>query len=175
MPKETLQELSFELKEIQDEIQLLSELEVDTEHLEQALETLKDKITKKVNAIDHIAIGFDVARDRLLIVAKLYENEARTAKLRAEAMEKNKERIYQHLADVGIVSRDKPLRTGHHTYYIGKVNGGVVIDDQSKLPDKYIKTKIEQVIDKAQLRNDIISGTEIEGVKVEQREKVMRR
>ncbi len=172
---ETLHELTSEMKEIADEIEYLIALDIDTEHLEETMESLKKKVMRKVQNIDHVAIGFDIAKKRLELVANAYEQEAAIAKKKAEQMEKHKERIYQMLADTELVTREKPLKTGQHTYYIGTTNGSVVISDDAQLPPEYLKTKIEQVIDKSQLRLDLMHGKQIPGVTLDRKERVMRR
>ena len=172
---ESLKELTLEMREIQDEIEFLATQEIDTQQLEETMESLKKKVLRKVNNIDHIAIGFDITKNRLLNYAKAYEAEAELAKKKAEQMEKQRDRMYQMLAEVGLVDDGKSLKTGQHTYYLGTTTGAVVISEDATLPKEYIKTKIEQVIDKASLRNDLLKGVVIDGVSIEKKKKVMRK
>ncbi len=172
---ETLRDLTSEMKEINDEIQYLAALDIDTQQLEETMESLKKKVLRKVSSIDHIAMSFDIAKGQLQMLAQVHEQEAAIAKKKIELMEKNKDRIYQMLFDVGLVEANKPLKTEKHTYYVQNTFGEVVIADESQLPKEYMKTKIEQVIDKKKLREDIIAGKEVEGASVKKKMRVSRR
>ena len=172
---ETLREITSEMREINDEIEYLANLDLDTQQLEETLESLRKKMVRKIQNIDHIALGFDIAMKRLETYAEFHEAEAELAKKKAEQMQKNKDRIYQMLIDLDIVAKNKPLKTDKHTYYITNHYGSVKIEDASKLPPEYVKTKIEQVIDKSALRKDLIDGKTIAGCSVERKERIAHR
>ncbi len=172
---ETLRDLTSEMKEINDEIQYLAALDIDTQQLEETMESLQKKVMRKVNNIDFIAMSFDIAKGQLQALAQIHEQEAAIAKKKMEVMDKNKDRVYQMLFDVGLVEEKKPLKTEKHTYFIQNTFGEVVIADESQLPKEYVKTKIEQVIDKKKLREDVIAGKEIDGVSVKRKQRVTRR
>ncbi|HPS39445.1 MAG TPA: siphovirus Gp157 family protein [Candidatus Cloacimonadota bacterium] len=173
--KESLTDLVSEMKEIGEEIQALAVLELDTDEMETALASIKKRITKKLDSIDFVATQFDVANSMILARAELYEEEARKLKLRSASVLKNKERVFQHLADMGFVAEGKPLKTSGHTYFLKKTDGALQIDSDAKLPSEYLKTKIEQVVDKAQLRADILRGVIVDGVSIPVTQKVYRR
>lgn len=175
MEKDTLQSLSLEMAEIQNEIDILSDFDMDIEHLEQAMESINARILKKVKSIDYVITGFDMKRDHLLLVAETLERNAKLAKKKAEQLDKNKDRVLQMLADTGFVTENTPLRTEMHTYYLRKVPGAVKISDETKIPTEYLKTKIEQVLDKALLRKHLMEGQEIEGASLEVTTKVIRK
>ena len=81
-----------------------------------------------------------------------------------------------YLAEAGVVSKDKPLRTSAHTYFIQNTNGELKIADPNNIPREYIKTEVVETIDKKALRNDIIAKkVQIDGVSVESKTRVSRR
>ena len=173
---ETLKELTTMLRDMQEEVAIIADLELDSEDLTKALDVLKAKIVQKVDAIDHVVVSFEAMQDRLLSLAEIYENEAKILKRKAESVSKHREGLLQYLADTGLITKDKPLRTGAHTYFIQTINESLKIEDDAVIPDEYIKTKIEQVIDRASLRSDIISGKlYVKGISVPKRERVSKR
>jgi len=172
---ETLREITSEMREINDEIEYLANLDLDTQQMEETLESLRKKMVRKIQNIDHIALGFEIAAKRLEVYAQFHESEAAIAKKQAEQMQKNKDRIYQMLIDLDIVAKNKPLKTDKHTYYLANHYGSVKIDDVESLPSEYVKTKIEQVIDKAALRKDLVDGKTIAGCSIERKERVSRK
>jgi hypothetical protein len=58
---------------------------------------------------------------------------------------------------------------------LAKTYGSVEIIDETQIPKEYIKTKIEQVIDLAAIRADLLAGKEIPGVQLPVKMKVRRR
>lgn len=173
--KESLNELTNEMREINEEIHALSTLELDTEDAEKALAIVKNRIGKKVENIDHVITSMDMTRDALIARAGIYEKEAANLKRRAESMEKNKKRLYEHLVNAGLIVEKSPLRTSAHTYFIQNKPGSLVIADDAVIPAKYIKTKIEQLVDKDSLRKAVIAGEEFAGISISPTKTVVRR
>lgn len=175
MPKETLKELTNEIREINEEIATLSFLDLDTEEEEQLLASIQSKIIAKVESVDHVIMSFDIGLAKLDAEMEILERERDVRRNRQLSIEKNKKRIMRYLYDIGIVTDDKPLRTSAHTYFAKDTWGSVEIDDQTKLPSKYVKTKIEQVIDKSALRFDLMTGEKIPGASCSKTKQVVRR
>lgn len=173
---ETLRELTSEFRDIQQEIEILSELELETENAEKALASLKSRILRKTEAIDGIITNFDIANNKIETYVDILKKEIENAKARKTSLLKSKTRLLNYLAEVGLVAKDKPLRTTIHTYFLQTTNGELKIDDPSLLPEEYIKTKIEKVIDKASLRSDVLANKVfIEGVSIPKNTRVSRR
>ena len=173
---ETLKDLTNELRDTHREIEILCDFDFDSEDAEKAIASLMSRIKKKTEAIDNIVTGFEIADGRIDMAIDVLNNEIKHMKARSEAIKKNKDRLIQYLGEVGLVTKDNPLRTSAHTYFVQTTSGAVEIEDDSIIPDKYLKTKIEQVIDKASLRKDIIDGTVyIDGVTVPKKTRVSRR
>ena len=55
MPKETLKELEYELREVQGEVEILASLDMDTEEAEKALSTLKGRILKRQKRLTQLS------------------------------------------------------------------------------------------------------------------------
>ena len=176
MPKETLKELEYELREVQGEVEILASLDMDTEEAEKALSTLKGRILKKTEAIDAIITSFNIGDSRIDAMVGVLQNEIACLKQRKQSLSNNKERLMNYLAEAGVVSKDNPLRTSAHTYFIQSTNGELKIADPNNIPREYIKTEVVETIDKKALRNDVIAKkVQIDGVSVESKTRVSRR
>lgn len=176
MPKETLKELEYELKEVQGEVEILASLDMNTEEAEKALSALKTRIMKKTEAIDAIVTSFNIGDSRIDAMVEVLQKEIACLKQRKQSLSNNKERLMNYLAEAGVVSKDKPLRTSAHTYFIQNTNGELKIADPSNVPREYIKTEVVETIDKKTLRNDVIAKkVQIDGVYVESKTRVLRR
>lgn len=175
--KESLKDLTNELNDIQEEVKMLAELDIDSEHLDPLIEQLQRKIARKAESIDFITVSLEIAEEKLKTLAQIYENEAKNAKERASSVAKNKDRLIQYLGETGLVSKDTPLRTGAHTYFLKSSHGALELpEDLSLIPEEYKETRIEQVINKGELRKDIIAGkVYVEGASVPTTIKVARR
>ncbi len=173
--KETLLELVSEKREAEEMAKMLIELDLDSEDVEKQLEEIKKRLIKKVNSIDFVYINLDVQVERLKAYKELYQDEIKKIAKKIESIEKNKDKLLQMLADAGLVEANKPLRTQYHTYSLTKTYGSVEIIDETQIPKEYIKTKIEQVIDLAAIRADLLAGKEIPGVQLPVKMKVRRR
>ena len=75
MPKETLKELEYELREVQGEVEILASLDMDTEEAEKALSRLKGRILKKTEAIDAIITSFNIGDSRIDAMIGVLQNE----------------------------------------------------------------------------------------------------
>jgi len=173
--KETLLELVSEKREAEEMAKILIELDLDSEDVEKQLEEIKKRLIKKVNSIDFVYINLDAQVERLKAYKELYQDEIKKITKKIESIEKNKDKLLQILADAGLVEANKPLRTQYHTYSLAKTYGSVEIIDETQIPKEYIKTKIEQVIDLAAIRADLLAGKEIPGVQLPVKMKVRRR
>jgi hypothetical protein len=149
---------------------------MDTEEAEKALATLKGRILKKTEAIDAIITSFDIGDSRIDAMVEVLQNEIACLKQRKQSLLNNKERLMNYLAEAGVVSKNKPLRTSAHTYFIQNTSGVLTIAYPNNIPREYIKTEVVETIDKKALRNDIIAKkVQIDGVSVESKTRVSRR
>jgi len=173
--KETLFDIAAQKREAEELARSLAELDLNAEDVEQQLAEIQAKLIKKINSLDFVYIKLDAEIEQLKIYKELYQDELKKINSKMESIEKSKDRLLQMLADAKLVDVNKPLRTQYHTYSLTKTYGGVEIVDEELLPSDYIKTKIEQYIDTAALRNDLMAGKEIPGAVLPVKMKVMRR
>lgn len=171
---ETLNELVAQKQEMEEIVKSLINLDLSTEDSEKELAEIEAKILKKLSNIDFVYTGLEAAIAQLAAYKELYKDELSKIDKKIQSIKKNKEKLLELLVVNRIVTPDEPLKLAHHTYSLAKTYGSVVITDESKIPQEYIKTKIEQVYDLAQIRKDLMSGKEVLGAELPVSQKVRR-
>jgi hypothetical protein len=136
------------------------------EQLKEALVALEEsKVEKCGNAICYLNMlkhGIEDMKDE--------EKRIATMRKALESRAKNLESAFAYvLKNMG----DKEVITKYGVMKVRKNPPSVVIDDIAKIPMQYQKQKIEVTIDKTAIKKAIQSGEKVDGVHIEQGEKLV--
>jgi hypothetical protein len=136
------------------------------EQLKEALVALEEsKVEKCGNAICYLNMLKHGIEDM-----KAEEKRIATMRKSLESRAKNLESAFAYvLNNMG----DKEVITRYGVMKVRKNPPAVVVDDLSKVPTKFQHQKIEVTIDKTAIKKAIQSGEKVDGVHIEQGEKLV--
>lgn len=136
------------------------------EQLKEALVALEEsKVEKCGNAICYLNMLKHGIEDM-----KAEEKRIATMRKSLESRAKNLESAFAYvLKNMG----DKEVITKYGVMKVRKNPPAVVIDDLSKVPTKFQHQKIEVTLDKVAIKNAIKAGEKVDGVHIEQGEKLV--
>jgi hypothetical protein len=136
------------------------------EQFKEALVALEEnKVEKCGNAICYLNMLKHGIEDM-----KAEEKRIATMRKSLESRAKNLESAFAYvLNNMG----DKEVITRYGVMKVRKNPPSVVIDDIAKIPTQYQKQKIEVTIDKTAIKKAIQSGEKVDGVHIEQGEKLV--
>jgi len=149
---------------------------VKSEYL-QALEHLKscDELTPEMIQDSLAALQFNV-EDRVINLASYMQNlEAEVLamkdyefkmSLRRKRTERIIEQIKDHIKSSLIECSIKKVKGNEFSLTVSDGGFSVEIENESKLPDKFLIQKVTKVIDKASIKDALTGGQEIEGAKL---------
>jgi hypothetical protein len=145
---------------------MVADGELTQEDFQQALAELEQsKVEKCGNAICYLNM-----RKQAIEAMKAEEKRISTQRKMLEKGNKSLEEAFAYvLKNMG----DKEVITRYGVMKVRKNPPSVVIDDLSKVPTKFQHQKIEVTIDKTAIKKAIQSGEKVDGVHIEQGEKLV--
>jgi hypothetical protein len=153
-------------KAFQSIVDMVADGELTQEDFQQALAELEQsKVEKCGNAICYLNM-----RKQAIEAMKAEEKRISTQRKMLEKGNKSLEEAFAYvLKNMG----DKEVITRYGVMKVRKNPPSVVIDDLSKVPTKFQHQKIEVTIDKTAIKKAIQSGEKVDGVHIEQGEKLV--
>ena len=133
------------------ELKALEELGLESDEAQEKLANIEYQITKEVNKLD-FWIGSIKQRTTSLESLKLQFKEAITQLDKKIKANENTIKWIEENTLPKLVNSKGKLDTGFRKYTIYEAEGELVVSDQSKIPEEFIKTKIEQSLDKVALK-----------------------
>lgn len=124
----------------------------------EALLTISEKEMSKVVDVYHLRM------ERMEKVAEFYSAKADQYAKLASSIEKatkyTKQQIKDHMMNVGLTE----IAGGEFTFKLARTASVVDVVDQAKIPQIYIKTNVEESVDKKKIADDLKLGIQIDGV-----------
>ena len=129
--------------------------------LEEKRDALQIKMKDKVQSIDYFSQNIK-ERDYLLSAEiEAHKDEVSRLRNRQKALNATSDYLNKVLLPLiieEIGDQNGVLETDTARYKLYETYGSVIITDQDKLPDAFIKTKITQSVDKAKLRKECMKS-----------------
>jgi hypothetical protein len=138
------------------------EVDEETEH---ALSLLEGELVDRVNAA---AVGVR----ELEHIEAAYRAEAKRLQSRAQVAASGAERLKRYLLDALTVAGERKVETPLFAVARQANPPRVVVDDAAALPEQYVTTRVEQVVDKKAVADALKDGLEIAGAHLERSEGV---
>ena len=124
----------------------------------EAMLAISEKQMSEVVDVYHLRM------ERMEKVAEFYSAKADQYARLASSIEKatkyTKQLIKDHMMNVGVTE----LSGGEFSFKLARTAPVVDVVDQDKIPDTYIKVKVEETVDKKKIADDLKLGIQIEGV-----------
>ena len=142
---------------------------IPTENIEEGLQTVKNKIRKKTEGIDHFMV--ELNRREYLIDAEIeaIKDETARLRLRRKAVESMKNYFKNELLPM-IVEQlgndDGVYETDTARYKMFETWGPTVIYDETKVPKEYRVIKQVESINKIEAKKDMKCGIDIPGMSI---------
>ena len=133
------------------ELKALEELGLESDEAQEKLANIEYQITKEVNKLD-FWIGSVKQRVNSLEQLKLqFKTAIETIDKKIKTNDATIKWIEENTLPKLVNSKGK-LDTGYRKYTIFETDGELIVNDQSMIPEQFIKTKIEQSLDKVALK-----------------------
>ena len=155
----------MKLYEIKQDFLRLAEMDLDEQTMQDTLESLQFELEEKA---DNIACLIKQVEAE----AEAIKTEAKNLTDRAKAKETKVERLTQYLLDtLKAVGTDK-IETTRNILQVKKNPVSVVLDEGFNHPG-FITTKLTTVPDKSLIKEWLQQGKELDGARLEQRERLV--
>jgi len=138
----------------ENEIRALEDFDLDTDEAKEKLANIEQQIIKKVTQLD-VWLGSIKHRINSL---ELLKEQFKSAISSIDKKIKQNENTIKYIEEntlPKLVNAKGKLDTGYKKYTIYETDGAIEILDQSQVPTEFIRTKIEQSIDKINLKKFI--------------------
>lgn len=155
-----LYELSSKMVELENLLSAMEEAEANKEEIkevEQIRNIVKEELEKKSSGV--VLLTKNLNSDIIAI-----KEEIKRLQDLKKVKTNNLERIKNFAKEYMEISGIKRVETPLGNLSIRKTKPGVNILDESRIPQEYIKTKIEESIDKTLLLSDLQEGLVLDGV-----------
>lgn len=165
---------AIKLWQIPEAIETASELMINPEtgeclndeDVKKVIDSLNMERDRKVEFISKEIINLKKESELLKEQAKSFSERAKTAERKAERM---KEYLKFALNGEKWVADDASVKISYRT-----TKNAVKVFDLDDIPDKYFKTpRYESNLNKTQLRDDLLNGEQLMGVKLEDRTSII--
>ncbi len=150
-----LYELTNNFMELQ---QLIEDGEFDAETLADTLEALEGEIEVKAENYGLIMVNLQTLIDGC-------DREAKRLLDRKKSIQNGIEGLKNNLSNSMLAMDKTKFKTEHFNFSFRK-SESVIVDDQSLIPDDYIKVKTTETADKTALKKAIKNGCEITGAHI---------
>ena len=133
------------------EVKALEELGLESDEAKDKLANIEYQITKEVNKLDYWLTSVKQRINSL----ELYREQFKEAIKQIDQKIKTNENTINFIEDnvlPKLVNSKGKLDLGYKKYTLYESDGELVVNDQSQIPDQFIKTKVEQSIDKISLK-----------------------
>ena len=155
----------MKLYEIKQDFLRLAEMDLDEQTMQDTLESLQFELEEKA---DNIACLIKQVEAE----AEAIKAEAKNLTDRAKAKETKVERLTQYLLDtLKAVGTDK-IETTRNILQVKKNPASVILNDGFNHPG-FITTKLTTMPDKALIKEWLQQGNELDGARLEQRERLV--
>ena len=138
-------------QQAEDEMKALDELGFDTDEAKEKLENIEFQICKEVSKMDYWNGALTHQINSLEELKLQFKEAIKAIDSKISKREATKKWIQENILPKLVNSKGK-LDTGFKTYTLYESDGELKITDESKIPSEFIKTKIEQVVDKVPLK-----------------------
>lgn len=155
-----LYELSSEMMELENLLSVMEEAEANEEEIkevEQIRNIVKEELEKKSSGVVFLAKNLN---SDIIAIKEEIKRLQDLKKVKTNKLERIKNFAKEYMEISGIKRVETPLGN----LSIRKTKPGVNILDESRIPQEYIKTKIEESIDKTLLLSDLQEGLVLDGV-----------
>ncbi len=133
------------------EVRALEELGLESDEAKEKLANIEYQITKEVNKLDYWLTSVKQRINSL----ELYKEQFKEAIKQIDQKIKTNENTINFIEDnvlPKLVNSKGKLDLGYKKYTLYEADGELVVNDQSQIPDQFIKTKVEQSLDKIALK-----------------------
>ncbi len=138
----------------EEEVKALEAFEMDSDEAKEKLANIEEHILNKVTQLDvwmgsikHRISSLEALKEQFKDAIKSIDNKIKKNENTIEFLETN--------TLPKLVNSKGQLETGYKKYTIYLADGALEITDSAQIPPEFIKTKIEQTIDKAGLKKHI--------------------
>lgn len=150
------------LYEISQQYQQLSAMTEEDDHIpmhviQDTMQAIEGEFQEKGKALAMVALNMDGDLEAIQSQIDRLEARKRTIANRKESL---KEYLRSNMEASGITKITHPL----FTITLGKGKPIVVIDEESKIPDDFMRVKVTSAPDKAEIAKAIKEGVEVPGV-----------
>jgi predicted nucleic acid-binding Zn-ribbon protein len=152
-------------EETEAEVKALEALELDSDEAKEKLESIMYQIEKKVTQMDVWVGSLKNRNAKLEDLKNQFKDAIKGIDTRIKRNEDTQHRILYEVLPKLVNSRGK-LETGYKTYTIYESDGELEIIDQAAIPAQFVKTKIEQTIDKMALKKFVKENPYVDYAKV---------
>lgn len=131
-----------------------------TPELELKLTEIEAKLPNKADGYAYVCEDLDHKVDMLTSRANVYAHAAQSLKRHIKFM-KDKMKLALELLDA------KEIKGIEHRWKLQSAKDRVIIDDESKVPDRYFETTIIRIPQKDAIYSDLKTGVNIPGCRLE--------
>lgn len=163
---ETRQEKLLAIYEFaENEMKALDELGFDTEEAREKLECIEEQICKEVSKMDYWNGALKNQINALEDLKLSFKSAIQAIDSKIKKREQTIKWIQENILPKLVNSKGK-LDTGFKTYTLYETDGELEILDESKVPTEFIKTKIEQSINKVALKKYVKDNPDVTFAKI---------
>lgn len=166
--KETLYELTGEYLQL---LELADDPEVDEEVFADTLEGLGGMIEMKAENYARVITELERIKAIKQADADSFEKQMKRKKDHVSMLDNRIAKMKQNLKASMIATGKTKFDTDNFKFYVKKNAPSTIIDDESKIPDKYFKVKKE--VQKSLIKEDINNGIKVDGAHLEASETVI--
>ena len=133
------------------ELEILEQMDIDSTEVKEKLEALDYQIVKEASRLDGYIMSMHAKKANLEEFKKELQSAIKLVDSRISKLDSAEKWIMENTLPK-LVNRKGTLETPYKRYTIYQADGELKILDQSKIPEEFITTKIDQVVNKVKLR-----------------------
>lgn len=152
-------------KEYQAIEQKLSDSDIDPQTIADTLEAVAGDVEQKATNVAMFVRNLESSAEQIELAIKAMQERKKSIESKAESIRKY---LKENMQRTGITKIECP----YFAISLKKNPPSVVIDNESLINDKYVKTKTVTSIDKTAIKTDLQNGIIVEGAHIEQNERL---